>query len=210
MIARYVLRRMLARVLPYLWPIVLVAFILLTEPPAYALFLLAATALHETGHLFAFFACGEPLPRFGGRGFGLLLTPQGGSLFPKHELMICAAGPLFNLAGCLALIPALHAGVASEANFCFFALNLLTALFNLLPLSGFDGGRMLSATLSLTCPPPVARAVCAAVSLGGALFFYFVALFLSFVAGAGIYPFALAAFLVWNEGKRWPALWEDF
>jgi Zn-dependent protease len=210
MIGSYVLRSRLARLLPYVWPVILTVFILLTEPPAYALFLMAATALHETGHLFAFLCCGEPLPRFGGRSFGLLLTPQGDTLSPQHELIICAAGPLFNLAACLALLPALHTGVAYEANFCFFALNLLTALFNLLPLAGFDGGRMLSATLSLTCKPPLARALCAALSLSGALFFYFTALFLSFVAGAGIYPFALAGFLMWNEGKRWPTLWEDF
>ncbi|MBQ8351251.1 MAG: hypothetical protein IJY20_04305 [Clostridia bacterium] len=199
---RYLLRRALAGMLPSLWPAFWLVFILLTEPPAYALFMLAATALHETGHLFAFIACGEPLPRFAGRQFGLLLTPTGDTLSPGHELMICAAGPLFNLVACLALIPALRAGVASDASFCFFALNLFTALFNLLPLSGFDGGRMLSAALTLTCPLRIARAVCTAIALAGAIFFYFFALFLTFAAGAGPYPFLLAMFLLWSEGRH--------
>lgn len=206
---RYTLRRALARALPYLWPVALVGFILLSEPPAYALFLLAAIALHETGHLFAFLACGEPMPQLAGRQFGLLLTPLGGTLTYKKELIICASGPLLNLAACIALIPALRRE-ASEASFCFFALNLFTALFNLLPISGFDGGRMLSAALSLTCPARVARAVCAAISIAGTLFFYFFALFFSFVAGGGVYPFLLAAFLLWSEGARYPTLWEDF
>lgn len=206
----YRLRRMAVRLLPYLWPVLWIAFLLLTEPPAYALLMLAATALHETGHLFAFFVCGEPLPAFSGRQFGLLLTPTGGMLSYKKEIIICAAGPLFNLLACLSLLPAIRAGLAVDANFCFFALNLFTALFNLLPLSGFDGGRMLSAALSLSLPAHAAAAVGGAIALAGVLFFYFLSIFLTFVAGAGAYPFLLAGFLLWAEGKRYPALWEDF
>lgn len=205
----YQLRRAARWVLPYLWPMVNALFILLTEPPAYALFLLAATALHETGHLFAFLACGEPLPRFTGRRFGLLLTPQGEPLSPWRTLFICGAGPFFNLLACLALLPALHGGRAGDAGFCFFALHLYTALFNLLPLSGFDGGRMLSALLSLLCPPALGRRVYAAVAVTGALFFYFFALFLSFAAGARPYPFLLALFLLWQEAKSQGLFWED-
>lgn len=205
----YLFRRAARRALPYLWPVAGAMFILLTEPPAYALFLLAATALHETGHLFAFLACGEPLPRFTGRRFGLLLTPQGEPLSPGRTLLICGAGPLFNLLACLALLPALRGGNAGGAGFCFFALHLYTALFNLLPLSGFDGGRMLAALFTLFFPPEVGRRAYTAVAVAGALFFYFFALFLSFAAGARPYPFLLALFLLWQEAKSGGLFLED-
>ena len=202
----YTVRRAVARTLPYAWPVFWVVCILLYEPPAYALFMLAATLLHETGHLFAFYLCGEPLPAFRGRQCGLLLIPVGDSLSPRRELLICAAGPLFNLAACLTLLPALHTAALAEAAFCFFALNLFTALFNLLPLSGFDGGRMLSASLSLLLPPRVGYAVCTVCAVSCALLFYFFTLFLSFVAGTSLYPFLLAGFLLWSEGKQHPSL----
>ncbi|MBQ8858231.1 MAG: hypothetical protein IJ012_00400 [Clostridia bacterium] len=188
----------------------LAAFLLATEPTGYALFLLAAITLHETGHLTAFLLCGERLPAFRGRGFGFLLTPQGSLLSYKKELAIAAAGPLFNLAACVCLLPALRAGQAQDATFCFFALNFLTAAFNLLPIRGFDGGRILSAALLLFLPPRVGETVAGVVSLTLALLFYFCALFLSFAAGGGVYPFALACFLLWGEASRYPSLFEDF
>ena len=155
----------------------LVALLLATEPTGYALFLLAAVTLHETGHLAAFLLCGERLPTFRGRGFGFLMTPQGGLLSYKKELAIAAAGPLFNLAACLCLLPALRAGQAQEATFCFFAINLLTAGFNLLPIGGFDGGRILSALLMLLLPPRAGEAISGGISLSCSLLFYFCAKF---------------------------------
>ena len=186
------------------------AFLLFLEPTGYALFLLAAITLHETGHLFGFLLCGERLPAFRGRGFGFLMTPQGQLLSYKKELAIAAAGPLFNLAACLCLVPALRAGRAQDATFCFFALNFLTAGFNLLPIRGFDGERILSAALLLFFPPRVCEAVIGTISLSLTLLFYFCALFLSFSLGGGIYPFALACFLLWKEAKQRPSLFEDF
>lgn len=190
--------------------VALAAFLLAFEPTGYALFLLAAITLHETGHLSAFLLCGERLPSFRGRGFGFLMTPQGKLLSYKKELAIAAAGPLFNLAACLCLLPALRAGRAQDATFCFFALNFLTAAFNLLPIRGFDGGRILSATLLLFLSPRICEAVTGAISLSLALLFYFCALFLSFSLGGGIYPFALSCFLLWGEYRHRPSLFEDF
>lgn len=201
--------RAIGNALPFLWVIFFVCLILACEPWGYALFLLAATALHETGHLFAFLICGERLPAFSGRRFGLLLTPQGGTLSYKKELLIAAAGPLFNLLACLALIPAMRAGQATEANFCFFALNLLTAAFNLLPITGFDGGRVLSAALYLSLSPRLADGITRGMSIAFAVIFYFFALFLTVCAGGSAYPLLLALFLLVGEAKRYPSLFED-
>ncbi len=184
--------------------------VLLREPRGYVLFLFASAALHEAGHLFAFLLCGERVPRFSLRAFGFLLTPRGASLSYGKELCVAAAGPSFNLFTALALIPALRAGVASEANFCFFALNLLTGALNFLPIYGFDGGRVLRSGLFLVCSPRAAEGVADAVSLIFSLLFYFFSLFLFAVAGGSVFPLLLSVFLLVGEARRRPLLFEDF
>lgn len=190
------------RAFSFLFPALAVGLILWLEPLGYALFLLAAVLLHETGHFVAFLALGEPLPSLSGRAGGLLFTPKGELLSYKRELLIAAAGPLFNLLGCAALLPALQNGVEHEASFCFFALNLLSALFNLLPIAGFDGGRVLFCALSLLLPARAARVCSDLVSVTAVLFFYFSALFLFLFTDGGGYSFLLALFLLAEEGRR--------
>ena len=184
--------------------------VLLREPRGYVMFLFAAAALHEAGHLFAFLLCGERVPRFSLRAFGFLLTPRGASLSYEKELCIAVAGPSFNLFAALALIPALRAGVASEANFCFFAINLLTGALNFLPIYGFDGGRVLRSALFLLFSQRVAEGVADAVSLLFSLLFYFFSLFLFAVAGGSVFPLLLSLFLLVGEARRRPLLFEDF
>ena len=89
-------------------------------------------------------------------------------------------------------------------------MNLFCALFNLLPLSGFDGSRVLSALLLLLLPPHIATAICHGIALVTAIFFYFFALFMTFLAGGGVYIFLLALFLMWSEAGRHAPLWQDF
>lgn len=182
--------------------------ILLDEPPGYALFLLATVLLHETGHIFAFLICGEPLPLFRGRRLGLLLTPRTPLLSYKKELLICAAGPLFNLLAALALIPALRTGKAFEATFCFLAMNLLTAAFNLLPIDSFDGGRAVAALLSLLLGAEIAARIAAALSWITLFFLYFVGLFLVPLAQTG-QIFLFACLLLCGEFRKKRGLFED-
>ncbi len=194
--------------LPLLSVLGVAGFLLATEPGGYALFLLAAAALHECGHTVAFLLCGERLPVFRGRSFGFLLTPETGYLSYGKEAFVAFAGPAFNILAAAALIPALRAGEAREANFCFFALNLLTAAFNLLPIRGFDGWRVMSAMMYLLFSEKTARFWTDALSTFVCLFFYFCALFLTFCAGAGVYPLLLSLFLLWGERRHYPMLFE--
>ena len=192
------LRRLLGWLALLLWP----TYILLSEPIGYALFLLSAILLHETGHIFAFLVLGEPLPSLVGRRLGLLLTPRRPFLSYGREIFICAAGPLFNLLAAAALIPALRGGHATDAHFCFFTFHLFTALFNLLPIEGFDGGRILFAVLSLAFPQALAEKTSVAFSLLFTLVFYFTGIYLCFLARASIQPLAFSLLLLAGEGKR--------
>ncbi len=114
---------------------------------------IAAALLHETGHIAAAKALGIKL-----RCIELDIT--GARLFParaipsyKKEWLLAAAGPFASLL----------CGAAILAGNRFFAAfgtaSLSLALFNLLPIRGFDGGRMLYALLAARRGVERARAV---------------------------------------------------
>jgi len=104
---------------------------------------LLAAFVHECGHLLAATALGVRMRRMEIDLFGAKLTPAG--LLPSYraELLIAAAGPLFSLLLGAFLLP--HQGIFAvylrDATLSF-------ALFNLLPIRDFDGGRMLHACLA--------------------------------------------------------------
>lgn len=105
---------------------------------------IAAALFHELGHLSAARVLKIPIRM-------LEIDLMGAKLYPAvslpsygAELMLAGAGPLFSL---LLALPA-------AAMRCPFGDLLLTStlsftLFNLLPISGFDGGRILHAALAM-------------------------------------------------------------
>lgn len=190
-----------SRLLSLLWLPVWLCVIFFSNPTGYAMLLLSAILLHEGGHLLAFLLLREPLPRLGGRMEGLLLTPRA-PLSYGREILVCAAGPLCNLLYCLCLVPALRTGHAHAATFCAFCLHLLTAFSNLLPIHGFDGARILEASLSLLPRVRAPGRIADLVSLGCAALLYFAALYLSLCAGGSLQLPALALFLLVGEFDR--------
>jgi stage IV sporulation protein FB len=130
----------------------------------YALFLvglLFSVLLHEMAHAFV-------SSRLGVRTTEVIMFPIGGlsrmerPLGPGEELWVAAAGPVMNLllaAGLFGIILVTHQPFAvklselvqpTDQNILprLAAVNLLLALFNLLPAFPMDGGRILRALLS--------------------------------------------------------------
>ena len=112
------------------------------------LFTLAAITIHEAGHLLA--ACLLRLKPSGitADNIGIRLWFRDTSISYGKEIALCAAGPAANLLSLLLFLP-LRGG---EASF-FFSISIALALLNLLPIEGFDGGRILHSTLSLFVAP---------------------------------------------------------
>jgi Zn-dependent protease/CBS domain-containing protein len=125
---------------------------------AFVVLVFACVVLHELGHAFA-------ARRYGVRTRDITLLPIGGvarlqrmPTSPRAEIVIALAGPAVNLAIALALAAALSAadvppalppeGEASMLQ-SLFAVNLMLALFNLVPAFPMDGGRVLRAALAL-------------------------------------------------------------
>lgn len=117
---------------------------------------LSAAVFHECGHLLAARALGVKIKLMEIDLLGAKLYPKG--LLPSYraELLLAAAGPLFSLLLGILLLP--HGGTFAvavrDATYSF-------ALFNLLPIRDFDGGRILLSLLAQrTTLKAAERALC--------------------------------------------------
>ena len=107
-----------------------VSVMLLTDKTGALHYFLAAAVLHEAAHLAVMLSIGQK-PR------AVRLIPGGVNLEERdiatgsEEAAILLAGPFINLA----------AGLISSGRFA--TVNLALGLFNLLPVAGLDGGRLM-------------------------------------------------------------------
>lgn len=114
-------------------------FTLLMDRTGLMSYMLLAVLLHEGGHLLAM-ARYAALPKAVRLRAGRVAIEKSGRLLGvKEELGIAAAGPLANLLGAGAGLLFYTASGLIEAAL-FGAVHMLFALFNLLPVTGLDGG----------------------------------------------------------------------
>lgn len=170
----------------------------LTEPLSLLLFALSAMALHELGHIAVLSALGAGALDLRFVAFGLRITPRGRLLSHGEEAAVALSGPLSNLAAAaFSFFLSRVSDVGSWSS--FLAINLLLAALNLLPISGFDGGRALAAALSHFVSPRAASTVVGAGTVTLAAFGCFFGLFLLMRGGGGLYIFSLSITLLLRE-----------
>lgn len=133
--------------------------------------------MHELGHSFVSEGLGYRLNNITLMPYGAVVTGNVQGLKLIDEIKIALAGPLLNLAVALFFIatwwifPEGYTFTDTAVN-----ANLSVALINFLPAYPLDGGRVLSATLSLAIGKKKARVVCMTLglALGLGLFALFV------------------------------------
>ena len=102
---------------------------------------LLAAVLHELGHILVYGIQQKHLPVIEVTMTGFCMRTAGERLSPCQRLVLTAAGPAVNFAfaGVWAVRLAQTATIRGSA---FWAANLLTGLFNLLPVPPLDGAQM--------------------------------------------------------------------
>ena len=102
---------------------------------------LLAAVLHELGHILVYCIQQRCLPVIEVTMTGFCMRMAGEKLSLRQRLVLAAAGPVVNfaLAGVWAVRLAQAATIRGSA---FWAANLLTGLFNLLPVPPLDGAQM--------------------------------------------------------------------
>ena len=109
--------------------------------------LFSSVLLHELGHAMAAKYFNIDTNDITLYPFGGIARIETGLMSSKEELWIALAGPLTNI-GLMALsAPLLYFNVFGSD--IFFLLNLIMAVFNMLPAYPMDGGRVLRSILSL-------------------------------------------------------------
>ncbi len=130
------------------YPLLIAAALALAfDKSGWIILYLAAAALHECGHLAAILLCDGRVQHITATLCGLKIdyTSRRQTSYAADALM-ALAGPLANLAVMLAAAAASRF-FPDENLFYFCGVNLILALFNLIPAAPLDGGRALKAAL---------------------------------------------------------------
>ena len=143
--------------------VLLLAVFALLAPTACLLAVVLAAVFHEMGHYLALRLCG-------GRVEGLSVSAFGAQMRIRHrerlsygrEALCVAAGPLVNVA--LSWLMSM-AGAWREELYLFAGAQLVLGVFNLLPLTALDGGRLLWIGVACLSDPFLADKICRWVTL---------------------------------------------
>ena len=125
-----------------------IALYMLLDRMGIGLLALAAIVIHEGGHILAMRAVRAPIVSLGFYPFGIKLNQGENRLSYAQEIFIFTAGPGSNLltaAICGIILQML--AVFSETLAAFLTVNILLAVFNLLPVGRLDGGQIVKSFL---------------------------------------------------------------
>lgn len=132
----------------------IILYTLFSGNAVHSFLIFLAAGIHEAGHILAASALGIKIKEMRLDLIGASLMTSGIHSY-RDERILCAAGPFFNLVGILFSYPLqrflISRSILPQAAeylgfFCVACLGLM--LINLLPVRGFDGGRILSSFLS--------------------------------------------------------------
>lgn len=149
---------------------------------------LAAIFLHEMGHYFAAKLCGVPCVSFGFRAGGAVLTFDFSRVGYAREGFVHAGGALLGLLSAVVCVMIFGAGA-----YFFLGISLVLSFVNLLPITGMDGGAILSCVLSQFLLPDTVWRVQRIVSFAAVLFLWGAVLWIELRATPN---FSLMAFVL--------------
>lgn len=194
-VARYVFRLILGILPVVFWCCLIYSF----DERLGAEITILAMVIHELGHLICiFFISGRwetPKSTYN----GLRISGQQCASYPKQMLQY-ASGAIFNLIA--AAIMLLCAGV-NEYSEMFIAINVATAISNLLPIDGYDGYRLIHAAICYFDFGFKAYIALEVISFLFTATLCLFSLFLVYTFGNGYWFMAIFLFATMNKLQKW-------
>ncbi len=178
-------------------PAAIFCVMLIFQPVGIVLPSLGAAVLHESGHMAAAILLRIPLRSLDIGMFGASLKVRGSLISYPKEFLLCAAGPAMNfLSAALVCIFSEHRGYYTECGEWFASVSLMLGILNLMPAEGFDGGRMLSVTVSSAFGPRAAARVLSLTSFTSIVLLWMVSvwLLLRFGTSLSLFIFTVSLF----------------
>ncbi len=171
----------------------IMAFLLMLNPPDYVALVLLAALLHEVGHLTAALILKVPIRDFYAAPFGFKLTFDFSGASYIRECAVAAAGACANFITAAAVLPFVH---GSRRMLFFTIVSAACGVFNLLPLTGCDGGVMLSSLLHRRLSADIAYMACRTVSVIFSLVLWCAAVYLQIKAGGNMTLLIMSVYLL--------------
>ena len=125
-------------------PLLLIASAL-SEQPALIFIAISAAAIHEAGHLLAAKILRIKIKSIRLSILGASIETNFIDLSYKKEAILCLCGPLSNIISAFTMY--FGFGTTNQNILFFITVSLVLAFLNLLPVKGFDGGRILFALI---------------------------------------------------------------
>lgn len=163
----------------------------------YALLPIFVAFLHECGHLAVARIKHIKIKSLDIGIFGARINIDGGIYSYSDEIWLCLGGPLINLlcADAAAIIARLF-GIHSDAVALFILSSLSLGIINLLPISSFDGGRMLFGLIARKKPLSFAEKILKISSFISLFLLWIISVYLLLKTSASLslFVFSLSVF----------------
>lgn len=153
---------------------------------------LAAATIHELGHIAASKLLGINLSHLKLDVLGARLTTRGKLCSYPALVALCIAGPAFNFI-CFCITLPLTDSSAWIQEFCLSSLSL--GLLNLIPIEGFDGGRIVHGLLSMLFPLQTVDRVCVVIGFFSLLCMWLLSVWLLLRTGTSLTLFVFSCCL---------------
>ncbi len=150
--------------------------------PHYFPALILSVSLHELGHIVAARLLKIRLSELKLGIFGAALRPSDALYSYGDEIILCLGGPLFNFLSVIISVLLFKLSPAS----LFVMSSLALGILNLLPVSGFDGGRVASALLHLIFSDSLADMIMRIISFFVIFSLWCISLYLLLRVGASL------------------------
>ena len=164
---------------------------LLISDHNFALSAILSIVIHECGHIFA-----AKLLKINMREcridiFGASLTPSSSDYSYKKEILLCLGGPSINIIS--AVLSAMFRPDISNNSITYFIFASITlALLNMLPIKGFDGGRILFSTLCLALDITKAERIIAVASFMAIFLLWIISVYFLMIASSNLSLFVFS------------------